>query len=198
MFRFARLIIVAASLGVASSTSASMAHHIDFYFGSEITGDPIQWAEIVFPQAAGCVSGEGSFGGQFDCSTSPFGPATNTADEISITGSLGDGTLNAGVWAINADTGLLDTFYIGFSIGDIPVGIGGAPDSPFGTLYPNEENPIGVAGTWRAIYDFGDGEGPVDTGGVLLVTPSSVPLPAAAWLFGSALLGLGAVKRRKA
>ena len=28
--------------------------------------------------------------------------------------------------------------------------------------------------------------------------PAEVPLPAAAWLFGSALLGLGAVKRRKA
>ena len=28
-------------------------------------------------------------------------------------------------------------------------------------------------------------------------TPSSVPIPAAAWLFGSALLGLGAVKRNK-
>lgn len=28
--------------------------------------------------------------------------------------------------------------------------------------------------------------------------PSAVPIPAAAWLFGSALLGLGAIKRRKA
>jgi hypothetical protein len=28
-------------------------------------------------------------------------------------------------------------------------------------------------------------------------TPSPVPVPAAAWLFGSALLGLGAIKRRK-
>ena len=33
---------------------------------------------------------------------------------------------------------------------------------------------------------------------VALVSPSEVPLPAAAWLFGSALLGLGVVKRRKA
>ncbi len=29
-------------------------------------------------------------------------------------------------------------------------------------------------------------------------SPSAVPLPAAAWLFGSALLGLGALKRKKA
>ena len=33
---------------------------------------------------------------------------------------------------------------------------------------------------------------------VALVSPSEVPLPAAAWLLGSALLGLGVVKRRKA
>jgi hypothetical protein len=30
----------------------------------------------------------------------------------------------------------------------------------------------------------------------LMVTPSEVPIPAAAWLFGSALLGLGAMKRK--
>lgn len=29
-------------------------------------------------------------------------------------------------------------------------------------------------------------------------TPSAVPIPAAAWLFGSAILGLGALKRRNA
>jgi hypothetical protein len=34
--------------------------------------------------------------------------------------------------------------------------------------------------------------------GVTDLSPSPVPLPAAAWLFGSALLGLGAFKRRKA
>lgn len=34
--------------------------------------------------------------------------------------------------------------------------------------------------------------------GNFLVAPSAVPIPAAAWLLGSALLGLGAAKRRKA
>ena len=33
--------------------------------------------------------------------------------------------------------------------------------------------------------------------GQQLTPPSEVPLPAAAWLFGSALLGLGAISRRK-
>lgn len=31
-----------------------------------------------------------------------------------------------------------------------------------------------------------------------VATPSAVPIPAAAWLFGSALLGLGVAKRKKA
>ena len=44
------------------------------------------------------------------------------------------------------------------------------------------------------ILDFDDG---VKTGSSLVVDIMVVPLPAAAWLFGSALLGLVAVKRRK-
>ena len=41
----------------------------------------------------------------------------------------------------------------------------------------------------------------VDAGGLAAtssLTPNVVPVPAAAWLFGSALLGLGVIKRRKA
>ena len=37
-----------------------------------------------------------------------------------------------------------------------------------------------------------------DDSGLSAATVSAVPLPAAAWLFGSALLGLGVIKRRKA
>lgn len=44
----------------------------------------------------------------------------------------------------------------------------------------------------------GSGTGAALEYGSFLVTPSAVPIPAAAWLFGSALLGLGVVKRRKA
>ena len=53
--------------------------------------------------------------------------------------------------------------------------------------------------------DFGGGVfgaiGPSDsatTYAFAQLIPSPIPLPAAAWLFGSALLGLGAAKRRKA
>ena len=43
--------------------------------------------------------------------------------------------------------------------------------------------------------DFDGGNHPFISGSI---EPNVVPLPAAAWLFGSALLGLGVVKRRKA
>jgi hypothetical protein len=40
------------------------------------------------------------------------------------------------------------------------------------------------------------GDDPSGYAGLFLVRPSEVPIPAAAWLFGSALLGLGALKRK--
>ena len=45
------------------------------------------------------------------------------------------------------------------------------------------------------LIDFSDGE---TSGSALVIDLMPVPLPAAAWLFGSALLGLVAVGRRKA
>ena len=196
MVKFTRSIILTAFLGAAFSASASTVQHFDFYFGDQIAGDPVQWAEIAFPQGGGCVSGPGLFGGEFDCSTTAFGADTNTADEISITGSLGSGTFNVGAWFIT-ENGLLTAFFLDFTVAGIPVGIGGnPPDDAFGTPYPDDQNPIGIAGAWQAIFDFGDGQGPVPTGGVVLATPAPVPLPAAAWLFGSALLGLAGLARR--
>ena len=50
------------------------------------------------------------------------------------------------------------------------------------------------------VSNAGDGESSAIiqlTGGSIDVRTTVVPLPAAAWLFGSALLGLGAIKRRK-
>ncbi len=51
-------------------------------------------------------------------------------------------------------------------------------------------------------FDFDDNQDSIfqSTQGVFMVVSevTAVPVPAAAWLFGSALLGLGAVKRRKA
>ena len=55
---------------------------------------------------------------------------------------------------------------------------------------------LGNDGTWVCV---GNCPSPVeDRLGTYIVSPAVVPIPAAAWLFGSALLGLGVVKRRKA
>ena len=58
---------------------------------------------------------------------------------------------------------------------------------------------INFAGTAKSI-DFGGTANTVGYDDVTFgsSTPGAVPLPAAAWLFGSALLGLGLVKRRQA
>ena len=51
-----------------------------------------------------------------------------------------------------------------------------------------------IGGNWD-FEDIGDLQ---NTSNQSLYVMSEVPIPAAAWLFGSALLGLGAIKRRKA
>ncbi len=59
------------------------------------------------------------------------------------------------------------------------------------------ENTSGVEVTVTALgeeWSHTTEYGPIDQ----VEPPSEVPVPAAAWLFGSALLGLGVVKRRKA
>jgi hypothetical protein len=48
------------------------------------------------------------------------------------------------------------------------------------------------------LEDFNSNPEDYETTAYILTTVNPVPVPAAAWLFGSAILGLGAVKRRKA
>ena len=63
---------------------------------------------------------------------------------------------------------------------------------------PNEQPVSGfsvsaISGPFIDVYFFNE-----SAGAEALYEFSAVPIPAAAWLFGSALLGLGFVKRRKA
>lgn len=73
-----------------------------------------------------------------------------------------------------------------------------APAGPYGTLL-SAFNGLGPNGTWSLfVRDDQDADiGQVISGWRLNLTTEVVPLPAAAWLLGSALLGLLGLSRRK-
>lgn len=64
------------------------------------------------------------------------------------------------------------------------------------TLSSDDFGLVDMANTAFLSIDMDEGVSFSSESGVLLTSP--VPLPAAAWLFGSALLGLGAIRRRRA
>lgn len=77
----------------------------------------------------------------------------------------------------------------------------GITSTPSGDLYKVAGMDFlfnGGTPTYSLINDlsYGTGFGPDSVAG-WLVKPSAVPIPAAAWLFGSALIGLAGIKRKK-
>jgi hypothetical protein len=106
--------------------------------------------------------------------------APGTADNGATAGALvitqtGTGDILAGTWAIdNAKTGIYDTFVIGLKPGA-------------GVAYWMVDELTGTFSDLTHNLSHSNLYGKV----------APVPLPAAAWLFGSALLGLGAMKRKR-
>ena len=104
-----------------------------------------------------------------------------------------------------------DPYDIRYSYGWIALpgdGHQGGGNGEAAIVFDYEDYSNGVGDDDRTIYGYGPdypGDGrhsPTSTVtpglGSFLVRPSVVPIPAAAWLFGSALIGLGLVKRKKA
>ena len=89
---------------------------------------------------------------------------------------------NAGAPLLDNDPGW--TFAVQFPVG---TGIGGQK-------LGNDPWVVGEDGGGNQLFDYRLAEGTSGTSWSV----ASVPLPAAAWLFGSALLGLGVIKRKKA
>lgn len=113
---------------------------------------------------------------------STFGGSENfwgdEASAVIATGAAADVLTSSGIFTLN--NGTFTT--LGFE--------------GFGAYFPADGAAVerAVAGVW--IADVGDwAVSEAYAGTAWSVT--TVPLPAAAWLFGSALLGLGAIKRRK-
>jgi hypothetical protein len=74
------------------------------------------------------------------------------------------------------------------------------PPSEYGPLFAYAPLPSGYVGySWNGLFGVTE-EIPIPSLSfpITFAVASPIPVPAAAWLFGSALLGLGVVKRRKA
>ncbi|HXK57553.1 MAG: VPLPA-CTERM sorting domain-containing protein [Gammaproteobacteria bacterium] len=67
------------------------------------------------------------------------------------------------------------------------------------TEVPQQNPPLGtLSGSFALLDQFGNNDGIISRDFVLHATISEVPLPAAFWLMGSALLGLMGISRRRA
>lgn len=75
---------------------------------------------------------------------------------------------------------------------ELDIGVGSNPAVGSATLTSSQEADL-LAGLWYVNI-----HSTTSLGGEIRGQVNVVPLPAAAWLFGSALLGLGVFKRRKA
>ncbi len=74
-------------------------------------------------------------------------------------------------------------------------------DALFGTTSPFASDTFGFDGagafTWASSAVIDPGPGPADSFQSITATPNAVPVPAAAWLFGSALVGLAGIGRKR-
>ena len=124
--------------------------------------------------------------------------------ETTQTDAIVDGALTTGITNIflfdTSTSGQLD-FTGGVGLGDDPVGLAGATFTYLNLAFTAIATPgtdvnvgLGVSGQWQD----GNGQSVLDivyTGATVTVNP--VPVPPAVWLFGSGLLGLVGVARRR-
>lgn len=193
------------SAGAAQAAFQEFAVNGDFE-----TGDFTGWE--VFPQNGTNVIAAGNGGGFSGESTVPSGPADNlikqsnravglvqTGDAIKVTfdarGALGVSAVAQAIVFSEFAGGGADPAFFDFALN---------PDSNTWTSYTyNTVAGPDVAGGITLALKVACGGVPGCTADVFFDNVSfqadvtAVPLPAAAWLFGSALLGLGAVARKK-
>lgn len=106
--------------------------------------------------------------------------------------------LNNQAWWEDASLAFELTYAYKVSDIDIDISFGYEINSfNFESINARTKENYSSAGTYRTVYNvFGYDD--VANYAIGYKVPSEVPLPAAAWLLGSALLGLGVIKRRKA
>lgn len=138
---------------------------------------------LTFLDASGAASNNGVVidSGMLDvnASTGPLPPVDFSVDQLNMTNSgVYDGVnyagLPLGAGVVNPD-------------GSITIALLGLPAAPEGAALADVTAAIAVFGIPAAIF----------LGGTITLTPTEIPLPAAAWLFGSGLIGLAGVARKR-
>ena len=199
---------------VAMTMSAGAAQANVFVNGGFETVDPSNsaLAQNWLPAASGYTRVCGGAGNGSDCAAQLMSPITNAAIFLQNSNALGGDPLVVGTNPIltfdakgfEGTSGVLN-----FALRYLDNAGGILSDSTpqnFGSLI-NSSTWTGItydlgavpAGAVAAFLEISQAIGPFDDGEVLIdnVDLSAVPVPAAVWLFGSGLLGLIGVARRK-
>jgi hypothetical protein len=153
--------------------------------GSASSSAAIYHADVVLPGTPTNVVDGGSFPLTVD-----FGQVFSSIDGVQLSGTFSGDLWDVGEsWSVSGAGGQYNPS--GSSRTSFVLNLNGTVPGPFWTgLIDGVES-----------FSFGASGGSLDLNSLRVTvdgTVSSVPIPAAVWLFGSALLGLGALKRAKA
>ncbi|MEH6591109.1 MAG: VPLPA-CTERM sorting domain-containing protein [Halioglobus sp.] len=171
---------------------------------------------IVTAQAAYAAthtfSGDGSLVGQTG-TPSFVNSAYSYSGEGTLVGNDFSGDLIQGITGVLAPSNIFTTFNF-----DITTGLGSSTVTACtgaslvcNPILPTIGTPAAIsaydtgtitgdfatAASWSQIFVVDTGYGLADSNSTIIATANAVPVPAAAWLFGSALLGLAGIKRKK-
>ena len=172
----------------ALTANAGLIQKIKLINGIDPTATPFETVLVEFPQQAGCISGVGYFLPAFTCEGDLGVPETNVPADVVISGTLGDGSFNAGAWIIDDDW-LLERSAWSFEAGGYEIAIFGTMPFPVTSPFP-PDNPVSVIGAWqRRLVGTTD-----ESIGLALVTP--VPVPPTLILFTVGLFVLRMVRFR--
>lgn len=169
--------------------------------GATATPDPVNVGDIVTVNIYGNDFAGGTIGGGFsfswDTEFLTYDTSSRTFPSDMTFGQVGNVDSAAGTWT-NADvTSLGGVVGPNFAVATITFL---AKAATAGTAFNVEIGTFGGGSDriWADATGFVD-TNPMFTGGSVVINAvNEVPIPAAAWLFGSGLLGLAGLKRRKA